>query len=726
SRRAVLGVRGEPSQPKIPAQGHVWSAIIDQLHMERSSDSEWVSVANLSWGDFKYHPWGLTGGGTIDLLQVIEAGSRRLTENIENPVGRAVRVGADEAYIRPSRPTYNPPGSAQGFKWLAIGEVIRDWIFSPSERIWYPYSVSDNFLSLIKVDLWPLRSTLSARRTFKGKMKDAGLQWWDYMQHTASAYSTPLSVVFAFVATHNHFVLDRGGKVFNRSAPVIKLPEGATEDQHLELLGVLNSSAACFWLKQVSQSKGNGGIGGGISDELWEHRYEFTGTKLKEFPLPSKLPLARSKEIDSLAQKLSSLDTSALVQSATPTPDVLREAHAEYVATRRRMIALQEELDWDVYHRYGLITDTQLAELTLPDTADVPAIDLGERAFEIVLARKVAEGKETTEWFNRHGSTPLTEIPSHWPDAYKKVVAKRIELIESDKNINLLERPDHKRRWQSEPWEKKQQAALKSWLLDRCEDRRLWFTTDDHGDERARPLSVRGLANRVRDLFPETAEVAALYDSSQDFGEVIEEIVKTEHVPYLAALRYKEPGMRKRADWEHVWDLQRQEDELNTDLAEGEEEHRLDIPVPPKYTTGDFRHKDFWANRGKLDVPKERFVSYPGAETDADPTPLLGWAGWDHAQQADALGTLAHQRMDELGWGKDADTRDKMVPLLAGMLELLPWVQQWHTQVDDYGETPADHLREDLAELRDTTGITESEMTDWRPPAPTRGRRKKA
>ena len=237
SVRAVLGVRGEPSQPKIPAQGHVWSAIIDQLHMERSSDSEWVSVANLSWGDFKYHPWGLTGGGTIDLLQVIEAGSRRLTENIENPVGRAVRVGADEAYIRPSRPTYNPPGSAQGFKWLAIGEVIRDWIFSPSERIWYPYSVSDNFLSLIKVDLWPLRSTLSARRTFKGKMKDAGLQWWDYMQHTASAYSTPLSVVFAFVATHNHFVLDRGGKVFNRSAPVIKLPEGATEDQHLELLG---------------------------------------------------------------------------------------------------------------------------------------------------------------------------------------------------------------------------------------------------------------------------------------------------------------------------------------------------------------------------------------------------------------------------------------------------------------------------------------------------------
>ena len=41
------------------------------------------------------------------------------------------------------------------------------------------------------------------------------------------------------VATHNHFVLDRGGKVFKQTAPVIKLPEGATEDEHLALLGIL-------------------------------------------------------------------------------------------------------------------------------------------------------------------------------------------------------------------------------------------------------------------------------------------------------------------------------------------------------------------------------------------------------------------------------------------------------------------------------------------------------
>jgi hypothetical protein len=44
-------------------------------------------------------------------------------------------------------------------------------------------------------------------------------------------------------------------------APVIKLPEGASEDDHLALLGLLNSSAACFWMKQVFHNKGNGGHG---------------------------------------------------------------------------------------------------------------------------------------------------------------------------------------------------------------------------------------------------------------------------------------------------------------------------------------------------------------------------------------------------------------------------------------------------------------------------------
>ena len=91
-------------------------------------------------------------------------------------------------------------------------------------------------------------------------------------------------------------------------------------------------------------------------------------------------------------------------------------------------------------------------------------------------------GEEETAWFTRHGSTPITEIPAHWPAAYRELVQRRLDLIAANPSIRLLERPEYKRRWAPEPWEKRQERALRDWLLDRLEDRRFWF------DAQGRPL----------------------------------------------------------------------------------------------------------------------------------------------------------------------------------------------------------------------------------------------
>src|SRR6266536_5428727 len=157
------------------------------------------------------------------------------------------------------------------------------------------------------------------------------------------------------------------------------------------------------------------------------------------------------------------------------------------------MLALQEELDWDVYRRYGLLSDAEAADL-IANPAKVPDLRLGERAFEIVLARRIAKGEIETQWFARHGSAPIVEIPGDWPEPYRRVVAKRIETIENRRDIALIERPECKRRWQSEPWAKKARAALRTWLLDRCEDRALWFENDSQGREQPRPMTVNRLA----------------------------------------------------------------------------------------------------------------------------------------------------------------------------------------------------------------------------------------
>jgi hypothetical protein len=92
-----------------------------------------------------------------------------------------------------------------------------------------------------------------------------------------------------------------------------------------------------------------------------------------------------------------------------PLRQRLDKARARAEGIRRRMIALQEELDWRCYRLYGLL-DTPL------ETDRPPEIALGERAFEILMARRMAAGALETAWFTRHGSAPITEIPAHWPE----------------------------------------------------------------------------------------------------------------------------------------------------------------------------------------------------------------------------------------------------------------------------------------------------------------------
>ena len=215
------------------------------------------------------------------------------------------------------------------------------------------------------------------------------------------------------------------------------------------LLAVLNSSTACFWLKQVSQIEGTGVKVVGIQRVRPGNAfYEFTGTSWENFRFRLSCHWSSGGSWMSLAQELAAVEPSAVCAEGVPTRERLDAARAEHERIRGRMIALQEELDWDVYRRYGLLDEVEAAELIAkPDS--VPELRLGERAFEIVLARRVKAGEAETQWFARHGSTPITEIPANWPQEYRDVVAKRIETIERRRDIGLIERPECKRRWQT-------------------------------------------------------------------------------------------------------------------------------------------------------------------------------------------------------------------------------------------------------------------------------------
>jgi len=708
--RAVLGVRGEPGQPKDPAQGLVWTEIVDNV-ASSEFDGTYVSVTDLPRAALASHPWSLAGGGADGLLTRINCAPHSLLGDRAAEIGFGAVTREDSAFMIGSHSARRLGVPSEHVLPIVEGDVTRDWaLHGPTGSIWPydPRTLAAEADSATERILWPHRSRLSDRVAYGLTQIQRGLEWFEYSMFFRKRFETPLSIAFAFVATHNHFVLDRGGKVFKQSAPVIKLPAEATEDDHLALLGILNSSTACFWLKQNSHNKGStvDTKGARQTQVAWENFYEFTGTTLQDFPLTATLPLARGRLMDSLAQDLAAVSPGAVAEAGVPTAAALAQAHEEYTSLRGRMIAEQEELDWEVYRLYGLIDDG------LTYQREVPEVALGERAFEIVLARKVAAGDEETAWFTRHGSTPVTQIPAHWPTDYRDLVQRRLDLIASDKSIRLLETPEHKRRWASESWEKQVDTALRSWLLDRLEQRHYWF--DQNG--RPTPTSIGRLADVVtRDA--DLVSVLELWSGRRDqsVATSLAALLTDEAVPFLAAHRLKDTGLRKREAWEHTWDLQRKEDAgILTD-------DERPIPVPPKYTSADFRKASWWQARGKLDVPKERFVLYPGAGRETDPTLVLGWAGWDHAQQFLALATLIAERETE-GWEDE-----RLVPLVAGLAELMPWVRQWHDEVDPtYGVNMADFCEEQLRDRAAQVGKTVDQLRAWRPAAPTRGRRPRA
>lgn len=692
--RAVLGVRGEPGQPAVPADGLVWTEIAAHVG-ESGYDGSYVTVANMPREAYASFPWSLSGGGASELKGRVEASSRLKLADVVSEMGIMGVLGEEEAFETPMwvrEPTYE----------LVIGEDIRDYALSSAPR-WWPYD-SDLRPTAAAADskwMWPRRRTVRGYLMFGKTREQRGLNWFEYGMLATAKMQTPWTITFAFVATHNHFVLDRGWKVFKQSAPVIKLPADATEDDHFDLLGVLNSSTACFWLKQVSHDKGNGGIGGGIADQEWERFYEFTSTKLREFPLPARgTASGLAKQLDALAQARAELAPAAVLRNAST--DELRRAEERWIERGRQMVFLQEEIDWQTYVAYGL-ADPGLA----PEVSELIPIDPSERVMDVGLAREVVPGWENTAWFERHWRAPNVAGPNPaWPHEYFELWMNRYSAIQGNPALRMLERPEFKRRWVTPSWTDLVAVAVREVLLEQLEDTDLWR------DRAGRPL-VRSAAQLADDLRhnERVRELMMLHVGTQDFNLTTEigKLLAAEAVPTFAPLRYKHAGVEKFRAWERTWDLQRAEDR-------GE---RVDVPVPPKYGPTDFLKTTYWSARGKLDVPKERFLSFPGSRLPDDTTELFGWAGWDHSERGQAIARLAND-ISRAG-GPD----DQVIPLVGALIELQPWLDQWYSDIDARsGVSPASAVSAATTSLLGRLGIGVDTVLAWRPAPATRGRKK--
>jgi hypothetical protein len=765
--RSVMGIKSEPAQPLDASKGLVWNAIADQIDLP-GSESEYISVSDTPRSTFRKFPWSTGGGGLAELRKVLGHG-RKPVSHFPVDAGYSVTTGDDNALLLTKDAARRALGL--GHRSIVEGDEVRHWSIRQNGVVLWPYDEHGADLPAFQQSahadfLWPYRTNLKDRKAFGVPIEEKGLRWWDLREVYRNRLKPARTITFGEIATHNHFSVAGGSSVFNRTAPVIQLASNCSDEEFFGLVGVLNSSICALLLRGVCRPKEGSGIGRGIQNEAWEKRFAFSVTNVVTLPLPSQRPHEVATKIHECARQLAAESPAALLENLergrVPSRSDIDAASRLFVEIRGRMISWQEELDWKCYGLYGLLPEGEKpADL---ESEAPPELTLGERAFEIVLARRVATGDESTSWFERHGSTPITELPAHWPADYRAVVERRIALIESDRNIGLIERPEFKRRWNAPAWGDLEKAALRDWLLNRLEQPAFWPAGTDTPPQLTSTAKLAERAQADADLL----QVAALYTGHADFdiAQLVAELVASEAVPLLPVQRYTEDGLRKRAQWQDTWALQRREDEIDAEIDRQEEARRQElmaivtktsdgaqpggdalawvrqeldktfvplrkdrkaqevgpIPVPPKYKSSDFLKADFWRLRGGLDVPKERFVSFPGAERGADGSLVIAWAGWNHLQLATALAAYYVDMKDTEGWEPA-----RLQPLLAGLLELVPWLEQWHNDLDPvFGERMGTYYKGFVAEEARTLGFTLDDLRAWKPAvvAAKRGRKK--
>jgi hypothetical protein len=468
-----------------------------------------------------------------------------------------------------------------------------------------------------------------------------------------------------------------------------------------------------------------------------------------------------ARETDKLSQLISSLSARHVVERCLHSGEDISAAwqaalQAKSVA-RSKSILLQEEIDFVCYLMYGLINDCSL--FGDPRQWDV-AVEAGSRPF-CILSQKNVDGFEVP-----------AGVPTDWPEPMRIVWIERTKAIQKSSALRTIEDPHYKRRWIGRQGLFNHGAranefneALEAWMLARLESSPLWSTSAGS------PPQIAS-TNRLADAVQSDAEfmrLATLYAGRADFdlAQLVGELVIGEVIPFLPALRYADTGLRKREQWETTWLLQRHEDRIDAEVeaeapgwreelqaqavkrfgsatspdavtwvedqlaqeiaqqkVERKENEVGKIPVPPKYQSKDFLKADFWRLRGGLDVPKERWVSYPGCERGADGSLPIAWAGWDHLEQAIALASYFIDMKEREGW-----SAERLQPLLAGLLELLPWLKQWHNEINpDFGARMGDYYESFVTDEARALQFTLDDLRAWKAPvtAAKRGRKKAA
>ena len=442
---------------------------------------------------------------------------------------------------------------------------------------------------------------------------------------------------------------------------------------------------------------------GRYQDEEWEERYEFTGTKLQDFPLPADLPPRPRPRAGPSRPAPCRRTSHGGCERDYPRPAKSLDARPPPARRhpRQQMIALQEELDWTVYRSYGLLTETEAKALIARRQCRSPwRSESGRSRSSWPASRR--RGRTETAWFERHGSTPITELPAHWSREYRASSrpastpsrAAATSRSSSGRSASGAGPPSRGRR--------RKRAALRTWLARSLRGARSCGPALRDGRGAAAHADRQPARRSALCTTRTSVAVAQLY-AADHLGKRDLTLARcwsrsspTSTCRYLAALRYKDSGPGEaRGVGAAPGSCSARRTAPGTDL---------DIAVPPKYKPADFRARSATgASAASSTCP--RSGSSPTRARAPTPTPRCcsaGPAGTTRTRPRRWSTSSTTARPSQAG------TTTRVTPLLAGLAEVLPWVHQWHGEYDDdWGGIPAEEYQAYLDEQRTQRGMTD-------------------
>jgi hypothetical protein len=274
-------------------------------------------VADVPRASLHSHPWSIGGGGAAELKELIDDCSEATAEQICANIGFMAIAGDEDVYFADRASDWQRRGlQLNVVREMVDGLAVRDWAVSVATWCVFDYD-HDLRLSLkdsLEPHFWVYRTLLSNALYFGKTKAQRHLDWRGWAVLVKASFASPENILFATVATHNHFYLERGSRIGGSTVQVIAPVKDMTRDDLLGLLSVLNSSVAGFWLRQVCHDKGGGGIGGGIAAEAWERFFAFNATKVAAFPVPATASLRAPGRIQSLVDAQATLAPAELIR----------------------------------------------------------------------------------------------------------------------------------------------------------------------------------------------------------------------------------------------------------------------------------------------------------------------------------------------------------------------------------------------------------------------------